>query len=168
MTATISFAIIMIGQLDEVAPYLTMFFLMAYFWVCVSCLVLDILNSPNWRPTFRYYNKLTSFCGLATCLIIMFIISWWISLIAIAIQLALFLYILKTSKKNWGDSIEYFKVSMVINSLYKIDKLKYHVKNWRPNFLVLREFIFFKKNSLNSNLFLIFSSPKQAKRRNLI
>lgn len=142
MTGVISFCIIMIGRLDEVAPYLTMFYLMAYFWVCMSCLVLDLLNSPNWRPTFKYYNKLTSLLGCATCLAIMFIISWWVSLIAIAIQLALFLYILKTSRKNWGDSVEYSKVSMVINSLYKIDKLKYHVKNWRPNILVLSNTFF--------------------------
>lgn len=143
VTATISFCVIMIGKLDEVAPYLTMFFLMAYFWICVSCLMLDLLDSANWRPTWKYYNKLTSIIGLLSCLVIMFIISWWISLIAIAIQMFLFVYILRTASKNWGDSIEYFKVSMVINSLYKIDKLKFHVKNWRPNILVLRKRNFF-------------------------
>lgn len=146
MTGIISFCIIMIAKLDEVAPFLTMFYNLAYFWVCISCLALDILKSPNWRPTFKYYNKLTSFCGCATCLIIMFIISWWIALIVISIQLALFMYILLTARKNWGDSIEYFKVGTVINSLYKIDKLKYHVKNWRPNILVLSIFLFIIKH----------------------
>lgn len=143
MTATISFCVIMIGSLDDVAPYLTMFFLLAYFWINLSCLMLDLLDSANWRPTWKYYGKTTSLLGMFTCLAIMFIISWWISLITIAIQMFLFVYILRTSRKNWGDSIEYFKVSMVINSLFKLDKLKFHVKNWRPNILVIRIEIFY-------------------------
>ena len=30
-------------------------------------LLQDILKEPNWRPRFRFYHPLVSFCGLARC-----------------------------------------------------------------------------------------------------
>src|SRR5687768_17255746 len=74
---------IMFGSLDQVAPLVTIFYLLCYGGVNVSCLLLDLLGSPNWRPKWKYYHKATSFFGAVMCIGCMIVISWWASLLAI-------------------------------------------------------------------------------------
>jgi len=54
----------MIGSLDAVAPIASTFFLSLYGGMNAACFILDWLGSPNWRPTWRYFHKLTALGGL--------------------------------------------------------------------------------------------------------
>ncbi|XP_025788394.1 solute carrier family 12 member 5 [Puma concolor] len=56
LTACICEIGILIASLDEVAPILSMFFLMCYMFVNLACAVQTLLRTPNWRPRFRYYH----------------------------------------------------------------------------------------------------------------
>lgn len=94
------------GSLNEVAPLVTIFFLLCYGGVNTACFLLDWLGSPNWRPKWRYYHKATAFCGIILCVTSMLIISWWASLCAIIGALLLYVYLDKKSlEKNWGDGV---------------------------------------------------------------
>jgi len=56
LTTSIAWAAILIGNLDLIAPILTMFFLMCYMFVNLACTLQSLLKTPNWRPRFKYYH----------------------------------------------------------------------------------------------------------------
>ena len=45
-----------LGNVDEIAPLLSMFFLMCYGFVNLACALQTLLKTPNWRPRFKYYH----------------------------------------------------------------------------------------------------------------
>ncbi|RXG67811.1 Solute carrier family 12 member 6, partial [Armadillidium vulgare] len=45
---------ILIGNLDYIAPILSMFFLMCYGFVNLACALQTLLRTPNWRPRFNF------------------------------------------------------------------------------------------------------------------
>ena len=47
---------ILLGNVDLLAPLLSMFFLMCYGFVNLACAVQTLLRTPNWRPRFKYYH----------------------------------------------------------------------------------------------------------------
>jgi solute carrier family 12 (potassium/chloride transporter), member 4/6 len=47
---------ILLGNVDILAPLLSMFFLMCYGFVNLACALQTLLRTPNWRPRFRYYH----------------------------------------------------------------------------------------------------------------
>lgn len=60
----ICFIAIMIGSLDAIAPIVSIFYLALYGGINTACFALDWLGSPNWRPTWKYYNKVSALGGL--------------------------------------------------------------------------------------------------------
>uniref|UniRef100_A0A8C3JGW1 Solute carrier family 12 member 5 n=1 Tax=Calidris pygmaea TaxID=425635 RepID=A0A8C3JGW1_9CHAR len=93
LTACICEIGILIASLDEVAPILSMFFLMCYMFVNLACAVQTLLRTPNWRPRFRYYHWTLSFLGMSLCLALMFICSWYYALVAMLIAGLIYKYI---------------------------------------------------------------------------
>lgn len=89
---TISF-----GTLDQVAPLVTIFYLLCYGGVNTACFALDWLGSPNWRPKWKYYHKATAFVGVIMCVALMVIISWWASLSSIVGAMIIYVYLDKKS-----------------------------------------------------------------------
>lgn len=49
---------ILLGNVDILAPLLSMFFLMCYGFVNLACALQTLLKTPNWRPRFKYYHWL--------------------------------------------------------------------------------------------------------------
>lgn len=56
VTLVICEAAVIIGNLDFIAPILTMFFLMCYMFVNLACTLQSLLKTPNWRPRFKFYH----------------------------------------------------------------------------------------------------------------
>jgi len=56
LTICIAWAAILIGNLDLIAPIMTMCFLMCYMFVNLACTLQSLLKTPNWRPRFKYYH----------------------------------------------------------------------------------------------------------------
>ena len=93
-----------IGELNFVAPIITLFFMIAYLMINFSCFALEISKSPGWRPSFTYFNKYTAFVGAATCLAFMFLIDWGYALASIVICIGVYFYIeWKDPIVNWGN-----------------------------------------------------------------
>eukprot|EP00397_Hematodinium_sp_SG-2012_P001550 GEMP01001553.1.p1 GENE.GEMP01001553.1~~GEMP01001553.1.p1 ORF type:complete len:787 (+),score=167.42 GEMP01001553.1:882-3242(+) len=129
---------ISVGELNFIAPILTMFFLMCYFCINMSCAMMDVLDDPNWRPTFRYHHVIVSFIGMALCLLLMFAINWYVALIAIFLCSLIFLYVTTHSQEiNWGDGFQGMKFQLAKMLLRDCDRTAPHSKNWRPQILVL-------------------------------
>ncbi|CAH1779571.1 unnamed protein product [Owenia fusiformis] len=138
LTACITELGILIGNLDLIAPIITMFFLMCYGFVNLACALQSLLKTPSWRPKFRFYHWTLSMLGIGLCLVIMFISSWYYALVAIAIAMGIYKYIeYKGAEKEWGDGIRGLAMSAARYSLLKLEEGPPHTKNWRPQILVL-------------------------------
>lgn len=138
LTFFISTGFILIGQLDLIAPIISNFFLMSYALINYSVFAASLGRSPGWRPSFKYYNMWLSLLGCVVCVGIMFLINWWAALVTIVIVMTLYKYVdYKKPEINWGSSGQahaYIKALKFAHSLNKTDQ---HVKNFRPQCLVL-------------------------------
>ncbi|KAM4728483.1 solute carrier family 12 member 7-like [Anableps anableps] len=129
---------ILIASLDEVAPILSMFFLMCYLFVNLACAVQTLLCTPNWRPRFKFYHWTLSFLGMSLCLSLMFICSWYYALVAILIAGCIYKYIeYRGAVKEWGDGIRGLSLNAARYALIRLEEAPLHTKNWRPQLLVL-------------------------------
>ena len=140
LLATISIATIgcVIGNVDLVAPIITMFFLVCYACVNLACTLQSLLKAPNWRPRFTLFHWITSLLGFIMCLTLMFISNWYYAIVALAIAGGIYKYIdFKGAEKEWGDGIRGLQLQAARYSLLAADHASYHIKNWRPQLLAL-------------------------------
>ncbi|KAG8440504.1 hypothetical protein GDO86_006307 [Hymenochirus boettgeri] len=138
LTFVIALAFILIAELNTIAPIISNFFLASYALINFSCFHASYAKSPGWRPAFKYYNMWISLFGAMLCCGVMFVINWWAALITYAIEL--FLYIYVTYKKpdvNWGSSTQALQFTNALNSALDLNNIEDHVKNFRPQCLVL-------------------------------
>ncbi|XP_056126545.1 solute carrier family 12 member 5 isoform X4 [Rhinichthys klamathensis goyatoka] len=138
LTACICESGILIASLDNVAPILSMFFLMCYMFVNLACAVQTLLRTPNWRPRFKFYHWTLSFLGMSLCLSLMFICSWYYAIVAMVIASCIYKYIeFRGAEKEWGDGIRGLSLSAARFALMRLEEGPPHTKNWRPQILVL-------------------------------
>ncbi|KAL1246026.1 Solute carrier family 12 member [Trichinella spiralis] len=114
-------AVLMIGSFNVIAQITSVLFLLSYAAVNLACLALDLTSAPNFRPTFRYFSVLTSFCGFAGCIAMMFVVNPVSSGVTIIFLLLLLI------------GLHY----VVRKYLLLLDPRKEHVKFWRPQVLLL-------------------------------
>lgn len=71
-TALICIGCVVIGNLDLITPTITMFFLLCYAGVNLSCFLLDLLDAPSWRPRWKFHHWSLSLLGASMCIGITF------------------------------------------------------------------------------------------------
>ncbi|XP_030635260.1 solute carrier family 12 member 3-like [Chanos chanos] len=138
LTYFIAIAFILIAELNVIAPLISNFFLCSYALINFSCFHASITNSPGWRPSFRYYSRWTALFGAVISVVLMFLLTWWAALITFSIILFLLGYV--TYKKpavNWGSSVQASAYSMALSYSVSLAGVEDHVKNFRPQCLVL-------------------------------
>lgn len=67
-TAFICIGCVVIGNLDLITPTITMFFLLCYCGVNLSCFLLDLLDAPSWRPRWKFHHWSLSLLGASLCI----------------------------------------------------------------------------------------------------
>ncbi|XP_065704475.1 solute carrier family 12 member 3 isoform X1 [Patagioenas fasciata] len=138
LTYVIAVGFILIAELNAIAPIISNFFLCSYALINFSCFHASITNSPGWRPSFRYYSKWAALFGAAISVVIMFLLTWWAALIALGIIIFLLGYVLyKKPDINWGSSIQASSYNMALNYSVGLSEVDDHIKNYRPQCLVL-------------------------------
>ncbi|XP_075392640.1 solute carrier family 12 member 3 isoform X2 [Tenrec ecaudatus] len=134
----IAVAFIIIAELNTIAPIISNFFLCSYALINFSCFHASITNSPGWRPSFRFYSKWAALFGAVVSVVIMFLLTWWAALIAIAVVLFLLLYVLyKKPEVNWGSSVQAGSYNLALSHSVGLNEVEDHIKNYRPQCLVL-------------------------------
>ncbi|KAG8183992.1 hypothetical protein JTE90_001523 [Oedothorax gibbosus] len=127
-----------IGDLNLIAPLISNFFLAAYCLINLSCFHATLVKAPGFRPAFRYYSQWLGFVGAVLCLLVMFVINWVTSLITFAVVTVLYLCIYhRKPDVNWGSSTQAQTYSLALNAVMKLNEVADHVKNYRPQVLVL-------------------------------
>uniref|UniRef100_A0A671TV20 Solute carrier family 12 member 3 n=1 Tax=Sparus aurata TaxID=8175 RepID=A0A671TV20_SPAAU len=134
----IAVCFILIAELNTIAPIISNFFLCSYALINFSCFHASITNSPGWRPSFRFYSKWLSLLGAVCCVVIMFLLTWWAALIAFGVVFLLLGYTLyKKPDVNWGSSVQASSYNIALNQCVSLNHVEEHVKNYRPQCLVL-------------------------------
>ena len=139
----------LLGNIDRITPILTMFYLMMYGGINLCCFLLAWVDSPGFRPQFKYFSKKTALLGFIWCLVLSFLISWLMALLAMLLLFAIFKYInISTQRtarsnagntktgKNWGDVVDSVKYKITTAVLANVTGTEnFHAKNWRPQLL---------------------------------
>jgi len=100
--------------------------------------MLSIGKSPGWRPSFKYFHWSSAFLGALLCIGIMFSTDIVYAFTAIVIAFGIYKYIdLKDDQPSWGSAQEARTFSDAIEKTMKLRKVKRHVKNYRPSYLVM-------------------------------
>ncbi|GAB0091147.1 solute carrier family 12 member 6 [Sergentomyia squamirostris] len=129
---------ILLGNVDHLAPLLSMFFLMCYGFVNLACFLQTILRTPNWRPRFKYYHWVLSLIGLTLCISVMFMTSWYFALVAMGMAVIIYKYIeYRGAEKEWGDGIRGMSLTNARYAMLRLEEGEPHTKNWRPQILIL-------------------------------
>ncbi|EJD74990.1 hypothetical protein LOAG_17781 [Loa loa] len=134
----IALVMILIGELNAIAPIISNFFLASYALVNYSCFDASFADSPGFRPAFKYYNMWVSLIGALLCISVMFIVSWSTALLTFFFFAVLFLYILyRKPDVNWGSSTQAHTYKNALQAMQKLANTEEHVKNYRPQVLLL-------------------------------
>ena len=133
----IAFAAVWKGNLDLIAPVITMFFLTTYGTVNLVAGLERWVANPSYRPTFRVH-WLPSILGAAGCLLVMFLLNAIATLLAIASCLGLYWFLMHRQYRTaWGDVRSGFWFAVTRLGLLKFSSSRLHLRNWRPIMLVL-------------------------------
>jgi solute carrier family 12 (sodium/potassium/chloride transporter), member 2 len=136
VTLGIALLAIYFGDLNAVAPILTMFFLTSYMTVNFAAGVEGFLQSPSFRPAFRI-NWVVPMAGAVGCLLIMFLIHAPATIVAAAVVLGVFVWLQRRGLKGtWGDVRSGMWLALVRMGLLRVGE-QGDARNWRPHPLVL-------------------------------
>ncbi|XP_065092681.1 bumetanide-sensitive sodium-(potassium)-chloride cotransporter-like [Ochlerotatus camptorhynchus] len=134
----VSFAFIMIADLNTIASLISNFFLASYALVNFCTFHAATVKPLGWRPTFRYYHPWLSMAGSLLCVIIMFLIDVVSTFITIVIIFILYLTVVyRKPDVNWGSSTQAAAYKSALNSALNLEQVGDHVKNYNPQLLVL-------------------------------
>lgn len=136
LTSLIALAAVFLGDLNVVAQVVTMFFLTVYGTVNIVAGLESLSGDPSWRPRFRIPWALNIANGLA-CIWVMFLISPVASIIAISIEILLWLIFSRREQRaTWGDARRGLYEAMLRWALIRLSHRSMSARNWRPHVLV--------------------------------
>lgn len=136
VTLGIALVAVWVGDLNVIAPVLTMFFLTTYGVLNVAAGLERFLESPSYRPTFRVHWSL-SLIGAVGCGWVMFLINARATGAAAVIVLGIFLWLERQGLEvAWGDVRRGLWMALTRAGLLQL-RGEPDPKNWRPHLLVL-------------------------------
>ncbi len=138
MTFVIAQICIALGDLNAIAPIITMFFMITYGLLNLATFYEAITKNPSYRPTFHYCHWSTSLLGTVGCIGVMFLINWVWATVSILFIAALHWFIrYREVESRWGDLQSGIVFERARKSLLRLEAEVYHPKNWRPIIMAL-------------------------------
>lgn len=138
LTFVIALLCCLIGELNVIAPIISMFFMVTYALINLACFAGSIARAPGWRPSFRFYNPWISLLGTVLCAVAMFLISWWAALVAYAVGIGLYILLaVRPPNVQWGPSGHAYQIASAVSRAKDLRKIPFHAKTWRPHIEVL-------------------------------
>lgn len=135
-TIIITLISVYFGNLNAIAPILTMFFLTTYGMLNITAGIEKFLNSPSFRPKFKVH-WFFSFLGAFGCIAVMVLINAVATIFASIFILLVFLWLRRRRlKATWGDVRSGMLLQIIRYALLRLN-FEPNPKSWRPNLLVL-------------------------------
>ncbi len=136
VTLGVATAAVCLGDLDVIAPVLSMFFLTTYLVLNISAGIEAFLQSPSFRPEFRVHWSL-SLLGAIGCLAVMFLIDARATVVAAIIVLVIYFWLQQRElRTTWGDVRRGIWMALLRTGIFQVGHTD-DTKNWRPHILVL-------------------------------
>jgi amino acid transporter len=140
LSGAIALAVVALGNLNAIAPVVSMFFLVSYGLVNYATYFEATAASPSFRPTFRWYHRHLSLAGVLVCAGVALAIDVWSALIAMGILLAIFQYLkVKGVPARWADSRRSYHLKQVRDNLLAAAREAEHPRDWRPHILAFSD-----------------------------
>ena len=136
-TSFIALILVILGDLNTIAPILTMFFLTTYGTLNLTSGIETLLQSPSFRPKFKVH-WIFSFLGTIGCIAVMFLINALATVIAMVFIIGIYVWLRRRRlKTTFGDVSRGMLLQIVRYALLRLDSKADDAKSWRPNILVL-------------------------------
>ncbi len=136
VTAVIALVFIWMGNLNFVAPIITMFFLNTYGMINLTAAIETIVGNPSFRPSLKIHWSM-SLIGAIGCYGAMFLINTPATILAMILSFGVFLLLKRRSlEQNWGDVGGGAWFSLARFSIFRLEEHRWEPKNWRPNIIV--------------------------------
>ncbi|MFP4194240.1 MAG: amino acid permease [Desulfosalsimonas sp.] len=140
LSGAIALFTIALGNLNVIAPIVSMFFLISYGLLNYATFFEARAASPSFRPTFKYYNKHLSLAGGLACLAAMLAINITAGIVALVFLFALYQYLSRTAgPARWADSRRSWRFQQIRSHLLQAADAPEHPRDWRPNLLVFSD-----------------------------
>lgn len=137
LSAVIALLTVFMGQLNMIAPVVSMFFLISYGLINFATYFEASSESPSFRSAFRWFNSKLSLLGGMLCLGAMLAINIIAGVIALAILIAIYYYLRNTGMRSrWADGWRSFHLFRVREHLLAAYQSPEHPRDWRPNILL--------------------------------
>jgi amino acid transporter len=140
LSTVIAFGTIGIGQLNLIAPLVSMFFLISYGLLNYATFYESRSESPSFRPRFRWFDYRASLVGALACLGAMLAIDPVPGAAALVILYAIYLYLKQKAKSpRWADSRRSYHMQRIRVHLLEAAAEPEHPRYWRPQLLVFAD-----------------------------
>jgi amino acid transporter len=135
ISGSIALLAVFLGGLNAVATFVTILFLTLYVTINLSAAAEKWAGDPSYRPTINV-PWAVSLLGSLGALVVMFLINAWACVIAITLELALYLYLRRRSlERRWGDARAGVWMSVARLALLRVRDHGPDPRNWRPHIL---------------------------------
>lgn len=133
----IAVGVIILGDLNTIAPVLTMFFLTTYGMLNLIAGVEGAMGNPSWRPSFKTPWSV-SLTGAFLCLAVMLMLNPGATYIAtIVIVLIYFITAKRSLNPRWADIRRAMFATLARTAIYRLAEHKPNPRSWRPNIFLL-------------------------------
>ncbi len=155
LTTAIAVCVIWMGNLDFVAPIITMFFLNTYGMVNLMAGLERLVGNPSFRPGFKVPG-IVSLLGAVGCYGAMFLINTPATVAAIIVSYGVFALLERRAlQQSWGDIRSGFWFAIARFGLVRLEAFPRHVKNWRPNIVVFTSIVHNREQLMEMGTWLI-------------
>ena len=136
-TGGLIFLSLLLGDLNNIARVVTVFFLMTYFVINFILVIENQLNLVSFRPTFRIpvYIPLT---GSLACVSAIIIVSPFIGLACILVSVAIYIYLERKALDNPYETLNTGLFGSIANWAARkvvIDEESNNLRSWKPDIL---------------------------------
>lgn len=135
-TSIVALFLVIVGDLNMIAPILTMFFLTTYGTLNLTAGIERLLDSPSFRPKFKVH-WIFSFLGTVGCIVVMFLINSIATIAAMVIIVCIYIWLRRRRlKTTFGDVRNGVLMQVARYALLMLSSREMDAKSWRPNILV--------------------------------
>ena len=136
LSGGIALVTIGLGNLNLIAPVVSMFFLISYGLLNYATWFEARAESPSFRPKFKWFDKRLSLAGFIACLGVMLAIDLATGIVAISILFAIYQYLKRTAgPARWADSRRAYYLQRVRENMLSAASTPGHPRDWRPQIL---------------------------------
>ncbi len=136
-TGLLVLVVIVLGDLNDIAQIVTVFFLMTYFTVNFILLVEKQLNLISFRPTFRV-ALVVPFLGSLACLSAIVVVSPFLGLTCVLLSMAIYIYLDRRSLENPYETLNsglFISVANWAARKIAVGAGAKNLRSWKPDIL---------------------------------